>query len=314
LQHREEGTNSYYKYLVFVNLVLIFRLVYNFLQKIIAYPDTFKQLNCGEVLITQYNCPLENAKQDLWSHHNYFVYVLEGKKTWHTVAGSFLMMKDDCLFVKKGASIVEQFFDGEFCVMIFFVPDHFVCNTLKEKMEPSQTKPTSDLRPAFRIQNDLYLHTFFASMLPYFSSPLQPDQHLLELKFKELIWNVALNPANQEFISYFCSLHQAPSLEKLKRVMEDNYCYNLPLSAFAELCDRSLAAFKRDFEKCFQSSPGKWLMNKRLEQAKLLLTHTEKAVGEVAFELGFENLSHFSKAFKTKFNHTPVSLRQKETA
>lgn len=286
--------------------------MYNFLQKIIAHPETFKQLNCGELLFTQYSCPLESMKQDLWSHHNYFVYVLEGRKIWHTVDGAFPMGKDECLFVRKGASIVEQIFDKDFCVMIFFVPDHFVCDTLKERMEPLASKSWNDQPCAFRIESNLYLHTFFASMLPYFSSSLLPDEHLLELKFKELIWNVAQDPANQHFISYFCSLHQAPSLAKLKKIMEDNYCYNLSLAEFAELCDRSLSAFKRDFEKCFHSPPGKWLMNKRLEQAKLLLSRGDKAVGEVAFELGFENLSHFSKAFKNKFGYNPASLRQKE--
>lgn len=288
--------------------------MYNFLQKIIAHPEAFKQLNCGELLFTQYSCPLESIKQDLWSHHNYFVYVLEGRKIWHTTEGPFPMGKDDCLFVRKGASIVEQIFDNDFCVMIFFVPDDFVCETLKERIEPPTAKNLNDYPPAFRIQSSLYLHTYFASMLPYFSSSLQPDKHLLELKFKELIWNVAQDAANQAFISYFCSLHQAPSMAKLKKIMEDNYCYNLSLADFAQLCDRSLSAFKRDFEKCFQSSPGKWLMNKRLDQAKLLLSRTDKPVSEIAFELGFENLSHFSKAFKGKFGGTPLSLRQKEMA
>lgn len=288
--------------------------MYNLLNKLKDHPEKFKQLTCGELLITQFNCPLDNAKQDVWMHHNCFMYVLEGRKIWHTYQSTLEAKAGDCVFIQKGGSILEQVLETEFCVVLFFVPDAFICDTLKERMMSTDLKPDSDLPPACRLQSDLFLRTFFESMLPYFSSPQVPNQALLELKFKELIWNVALNPAHKQVLQHFCALQQGPTLAKLKQTMEHNYCYNLSLAQFAELSDRSLSAFKRDFEKAFHTTPGKWLMNKRLEQAKLLLSHSDKAVGEVAFELGFENLSHFSKSFKAKFGNSPAFLRQKETA
>ena len=72
--------------------------------------------------------------------------------------------------------------------------------------------------------------------------------------------------------------------------MEDNFCYNLSLEQYAQLCNRSLSAFKRDFSKVFNTTPGKWIATRRLEHANMLLRSSEKSVGEVAFESGFENL------------------------
>ena len=83
--------------------------------------------------------------------------------------------------------------------------------------------------------------------------------------------------------------------------MEDNFCYNLKLEVYAELSHRSLSAFKRDFEKIFQSTPGKWLLEKRLHHAHHLLSNQHKTVSEAAFESGFESPSHFSRAFKKRF-------------
>jgi transcriptional regulator GlxA family with amidase domain len=91
--------------------------------------------------------------------------------------------------------------------------------------------------------------------------------------------------------------------------MEDNFSYNLKLEEFAELCNRSLSAFKRDFKKHFSNTPGKWLLEKRLQHAHKLLQHSDKNVNEAAFESGFENTSHFSRSFKERFGYSPATVK-----
>jgi AraC-like DNA-binding protein len=50
-------------------------------------------------------------------------------------------------------------------------------------------------------------------------------------------------------------------------------------------------------------------MEKRLNHARHLLTNLGKTVSEAAFESGFENNSHFSRAFRQRFGVTPISTR-----
>jgi AraC-like DNA-binding protein len=95
--------------------------------------------------------------------------------------------------------------------------------------------------------------------------------------------------------------------------MDDNFSFNLKLEEFARLSARSLSAFKRDFQYTYQTSPGKWLMEKRLNHAMHLLTNVNKSVSEAAFESGFESLSHFSRAFRHRFG-TPAATLKKQTA
>jgi AraC-like DNA-binding protein len=106
---------------------------------------------------------------------------------------------------------------------------------------------------------------------------------------------------NAELLAYFCSLMQEPQAASLQAIMEDNYCFNLKLEEFAQLSNKSLSTFKRDFKKLFQCSPGKWLLEKRLDHAMNLLTNTDKTVSETAFQSGFESRSHFSRAFRDRF-------------
>jgi AraC-like DNA-binding protein len=218
------------------------------------------------------------------------------------------MQKGSCVFVRKGASIIEQFFDNGFCLVLFFMPDEFLCDTLKTKTTPI-VKPGVKYEPVMLLEANETLEAFFVSMSSYFSSTKEPDQSLLELKFRELILTIADNPRNSELLSYFCSLLHEPQTAALQRIMEDNYCYNLKLEEYAELCNRSLSAFKRDFEKYFGTTPGKWLLEKRLTHAMHLLENMHKTVGEAAFESGFENPSHFSRQFKARFGTPPKSKK-----
>lgn len=52
------------------------------------------------------------------------------------------------------------------------------------------------------------------------------------------------------------------------------------------------------------------LHDKLIALAKEKLSTTNLSVGEIAYELGFEHLSSFSKLFKTKTNLSPLEFRQ----
>jgi AraC-like DNA-binding protein len=286
----------------------------NFIESVLKYPDYSRQFTCGNSLITAFNCPLEarlmkNRFTDLWSQNNYVFYVIDGRKMWHTAHGSYDLKKGSCVFVQKGASIIEQFFDIGFCLVLFFIPDEFICETLKSRSEPIR-KAIQDYGTLIHLDTTETLETFFLSMSAYFASTKEPDKGLLELKFRELILTLADNPHNAELLSYFCSLLHEPSSVALQRVMESNYCFNLSLEQYAELSNRSLSAFKRDFQKAMHTTPGKWLLEKRLNHALQLLNNKDKSVSEVAFESGFESASHFTRAFKERYQATPTAIRK----
>jgi AraC-like DNA-binding protein len=77
------------------------------------------------------------------------------------------------------------------------------------------------------------------------------------------------------------------------------------LSRFAYLTGRSLATFKRDFEKLFRTSPSRWLQQRRLQEAHYLLKEKGLSPSDVYTEVGFEDLSHFSFAFKKAYGVAP---------
>jgi AraC-like DNA-binding protein len=103
-----------------------------------------------------------------------------------------------------------------------------------------------------------------------------------------------------------------PEKIDLEAFMNRNFRFNVAIQRFAYLTGRSLTSFKRDFEKTFQETPSRWLIQKRLQEAYFLMDKKGKKASDVYLEVGFEDLSHFSFAFKKKFGLAPTQLLEQK--
>ncbi len=102
-------------------------------------------------------------------------------------------------------------------------------------------------------------------------------------------------------------------LPPLEEIMDANYMHDFSLTDFAKLAHRSLAAFKREFKEVYKITPGKWLMQKRLDHARLLLNTSQKPVNEVSYESGFKNSTHFNRVFKESCGVSHLQFRKQLT-
>ena len=60
------------------------------------------------------------------------------------------------------------------------------------------------------------------------------------------------------------------------------------------------------FQKVSHLSPLKWIINRRLEAAYNLIRQGGANITEICYQVGFKNLSHFSKIFKEKYGVAPT--------
>jgi len=156
------------------------------------------------------------------------------------------------------------------------------------------------------LKPDAFAMSFLDSLKPYLTiNTGAPDTSLIQLKVKEAILLILrLNPAAKDLLFDFGE----PGKIDLEEFMIQHFAFNVEMKRFAYLTGRSLATFKRDFEKVFHMSPGRWLQQKRLAQAYYLIKEKGRKPSDVYLEVGFEDLSHFSFAFKKEFGKAPSLL------
>jgi AraC-like DNA-binding protein len=261
-------------------------------------------------MFVEYTCPIADEESGIWSQTDYIIHVLSGEKIWRTLDGTVKVKTGDTAYIKKGATFIKQFFEDDFCMLGFFISDDFIRDTMRELQSEFNYPNNYDIGNQLSyIKETPLLKSYFQNMLHYFAGRDEPINTLLELKFKELLISISTDPENSRLRDYFIKL--ASGELSLSAVMEQNFSFNLSLDEFARLCNRSLSSFKRDFQEYYGTSPGKWLKSKRLDRAAILLNDNSYNISQVAYECGFESISHFSRVFKEKFNTSPQSYRNK---
>jgi AraC-like DNA-binding protein len=88
-----------------------------------------------------------------------------------------------------------------------------------------------------------------------------------------------------------------------------NMDYPPTLTELANIAGINVFKLKRGFKETFGQTVFEYLAETRLELAKNDLLNTDKSVTEIAFELGYSSLQHFSGAFKKKFGVAPGGVR-----
>ncbi len=154
----------------------------------------------------------------------------------------------------------------------------------------------------FLLQPNKLFRNYMDSLLPYLENSHQITGELLKTKIKEAVLIfLDANPDLKHLLFDFSE----PGKIDLGAFMEEHYQYDGDLQHFAYLTGRSISTFKRDFEKIYHTTPGKWLIQKKLEAAHLLLKQKKMKPTEVFLEVGFNDYSHFSNAFKKLFGTAP---------
>ena len=289
-------------------------MINNFFD-LIDHPDTFKQLSVKDLLFVQYKCPHEDDLVQLVSHCNHIYFSLKGERILHHEGKSLKITSQTSYFQCKTEYDQELSDDESWEVLVFHIPDEFLVQFTNEFMDNLPIKNLPELTTDRVIKIDLneVTRSCFYSIIPYFIQKTPPSEKLLELKFKELLFNILSNPSNKHLLAYI--LHLSDNIKTpIWQIMEKNYTFHLNLKEYARISNRSLASFKREFFEYYHTTPGKWLTDHRINHAGVLLETTNQSISIIALNSGFENISHFSRVFKEKNGLSPLQFRKKVTS
>jgi AraC-like DNA-binding protein len=92
--------------------------------------------------------------------------------------------------------------------------------------------------------------------------------------------------------------------------IHENLHENLTVKQLADFCHLNTDYFSRVFNENFGMRPNKYIQSKRIERAQLLLLSTNNSLKQIAEKVGLENLSYFTRIFKSHTGVTPGIFRE----
>jgi AraC-like DNA-binding protein len=171
---------------------------------------------------------------------------------------------------------------------------------------PGRTR--AEDRPYWLLETSDLIDDLKSQLKGYFGKPLLDPQGLLSLKQRELLLLLQTAGHSPQVKAFLRSaLSEAP--EDLDYIVRINIFQPISIEDLALLTNRSLATFKRDFQRMYGESPRRWINQQRLNHARTLLQSTGMTVSEVAFECGFDSTSYFIRIYKESFGTTPQASR-----
>lgn len=245
-------------------------------------------------------------KTEVVFDHHMLVWFISGETKIVQAEATYLFGPGDIFLIPRNqlATIINYPKDG---LPHKAVAMHLSATRLKDFYSHLDIRPKALTSYKIRSFKDHpLLRSYLASLIPYFELQDPFPETIASLKINEAISILRLiDPDIDNMLANF----EEPGKIDLTSFMEKNFMFNMPMEKFGYLTGRSLSTFIRDFKKHFNATPQKWLTQKRLELAHYQLSEKRKKPVDVYLEVGFEDLSHFSYAFKKHFGYSPTELQ-----
>ncbi|QJB38158.1 AraC family transcriptional regulator [Chitinophaga oryzae] len=243
-------------------------------------------------------------KSDIMFEHHMLVWFISGETKIVQADATYFFGKGDIFLIPRNqlATIINYPKDRQPHKTVVM---HLTVERLRRFYASHPSKPQT-MRPQqiYSFSNHPLLESCLSSLIPYFDMKDLPED-IASLKITEAISILrTIDKSVDDVLANF----EEPGKIDLADFMEKNFMFNMPLEKFGYLTGRSLTTFKRDFSRTFNNTPQRWLTQKRLELAHYHLREKKKKPVDVCYEVGFENLSHFSFAFKKHFGYAPTKL------
>lgn len=237
---------------------------------------------------------------------HFFLYLCAGKLVGFDGYQKYELQAGEACFVKKHhlARYSKQPIEGRFEKVVIVFDSAFL-QAFWQRHPIPESNAEADRRAFVPLSDHALLRGFIASLTPYYGEAGRIDPVFADLKREELLLILLrLHP------ELGAALHEQgpPAKAELAQFMSRHYMFNISIERFAWLSGRSLSSFKREFRQVFGETPARWLVGRRLEEAHFLLAEQGQKPSEIYQELGFEDFSHFSHAFKKRFGYPPGSL------
>jgi len=257
---------------------------------------------CGDISFVLYKENSQPAKNRVIFNCNAISFIVNGAKDIYKSAQHTVVNTGEAILITEGHSIIAEHSlnKAHYQSILIFFPTEYIVGFLN-KMNIKLANTFDADNKLVKFKQTPYLAGYLQNLLHIIGHqqtiPLTLGLHKLE----ELFLSIPPNHLSEMATIFKPLMNDELSLKKL---VEKNLVNNLTLDEIAFLANKSLSSFKRDFEKAYNVSPGKYIRQRKLEIASAELAQGKRA-SELYIDLGYESVSNFTSAFKKQYGLTP---------
>jgi YesN/AraC family two-component response regulator len=104
---------------------------------------------------------------------------------------------------------------------------------------------------------------------------------------------------------------ETPMISRAKEFIRENHSEDLSLPQVARFANVSPFYFCKLFKRATGLSFTHFLSRVRIERSKNLLINPQLRVSEIAYDVGFQSLTHFNRVFHKLLGQSPTEYRLK---
>jgi AraC-like DNA-binding protein len=241
------------------------------------------------------------------------IWIQHGNPTHHINFSPVDLMSHSLLFLSKNwVHVFDTLEEYEGKVILF--TEEFYCRNMIDSTYLNSTILYNNVYRISPIGIRECVKDQFAAILQQMETELdnQKDKHQ-PLILKNLLGNLLMIAEREVIEQRFNEIKPSPELDYLtqfKELLEKNFKINKSVSKYASELNISGKTLNKATTLILSKTPKEMIDERVVLEAKLLLAYNTSSVKEIAFDLGFEELTNFIKYFRKHTLTTPTEFRE----
>ncbi len=272
-------------------------------------PENIKTLSFKGCPVIRHLTCTRRKLATLYSEENILFFVLDGSITIRCAHDTYEIRQQRMVFIKRNTFFELEENTERDCGVNTEYLQFFLANELVREFTKIATVRENTRDESFPIvvsAAEKDLQNYIASLEPYIEMPQTVNANLVKLKILELLFCLSKLPNG--IITHLLDVRDHFH-SNITATVEENIANSISLRELAMLSGRSLSSFRRDFAAIYNMPPRQWITKRKLEKSKELLLGTTMTITDICYMTGFENIAHFSRAFKSRFGCPPTTFR-----
>jgi len=212
--------------------------------------------------------------------------------------------KGDCIIM---APNMPQFHGPVEQAETGFVNSWFHCNG--KLIAPMVKEYALPVNTIVKTANSAFFHYYLNEIMSENFHRKELYKKRMRLLFEEILLHISRE--NKNYLNnHILIIPHFEALNNIREAMLINYKENWSIKRLSDRVNLSESRFYSLYKAAFNISPIEDLLDKRINEAKIMLISTDKTIEQIAYECGFSSLYYFSKIFKERSGVSPRKYRK----